>query len=505
MPKATLPFGELRPDLALLDNQFANVADNVFPFSNTYKPIPSLLPLSLSQLPTPCMGLFGARKKDGTWQIYAGTATDLWMWSYAGWTKLTNTNTTQLPSGQYSLAAQERWVFCQFGTTVIAAQLNNKPQAVDTEATAGTVFADLGGNPPIAHGCKTIGDFVFLYGLVNDPVAGQTGRQCVQWSGINDPTQWQAGTNLSDIQFFPDGGPVVGVAGSEVVGYIVQDRTIRSMQFLPGDVNLIFNFARIVKERGSVSEVGYETNADVLYFLADDGFYALAGTNLMPIGFEKINDFFLANSDQGRVNIVSCFITAKPYVIWAFFSNTSSAFYDRVMIYNWANQRWSTGSIGVQFWATLSSTPLDLDTDDPADPNDPDLDSTSPDLDSFKYLGERSIICGVNTLGQLCVLNGPSLRATLETAEAHLVPGMRAFVNEVYPLVDGANAVVITATRERLGDQAQSTQPIPIEITGSASVLTSSRLHRFRVVVQAGENWTNAQGVLAEAQPDGYA
>jgi len=523
MPKATLPFGELRPDLALLDNQYANVADNVFPFSNTYKPVPCLLPFSTAMLPAPCMGLGYARKKDGTWQIYAGTATKLYQWSYAGWGDITNTNVAQLPSGSYAVPFGEKWIFQQFGTKVVATQIGNKSQWVDTET--GGVFADLPGNPPIAHGCKVIGDFLFLYGLASDPVAGQTGRQCAMWCGINDITQWTIGTQLCDVQFFPDQGPVQGVAGSEVAGYIVQDRGIRSLQFLPGDINLIFNFARVVKERGSISEFGYETNADVLYFLAEDGYYALAGTQLIPIGFEKINDTFLANSDIGSRNIVQCFVAAKPYVIWPFCSTSNFGnipLYDRAMLYNWANQRWATatvadvdGLVGAQAYAVLSTAPLDLDTDDASDPNDPDLDSNSDSLDSFKYLGGRPLVCAVNSRGQLCALNGPNLQATLETAEAHLVPGQRAFVSEVYPLVDGADTIVDVATRERLGDTPvwqggapASEMPLgglPIEVTGSASILTSSRLHRFRVTVPFAEKWQNAQGVLAEAQPDGYA
>src|SRR5215475_8490888 len=164
MPKATLPFGELRPDLALLDNQYANVADNVFPFSNTYKPIPCLLPFSTAMLPSPCMGMFAARKKDGTWIILAGTATRLYSWSYAGWGDITN-NTT-LPGGNYAVPFGEKWSFGQFGTSVVAVQIGNKPQAWDTEV--GTRFIDLSGNPPIAHGCKVIGDFLFLYGLASD-------------------------------------------------------------------------------------------------------------------------------------------------------------------------------------------------------------------------------------------------------------------------------------------------------------------------------------------------
>src|SRR5262245_57345297 len=196
MPKAMIPFGELRPDLSLIDNQFANIADNVLPYSNTYKPLPCLLPFSTAMLPLPCQGLFGWRKKDGSWVIYAGTAERLYQWSYAGWIDLTNNNVGELPSGKYGVPFGERWAFDQFGTNIVAFQIGNKGQSIDTEAAPGTTFRNLAGNPPIAHGCKVIGDFLFLYGLATDPVAGQTGRQCGMWCGINDITQWTIGTNL---------------------------------------------------------------------------------------------------------------------------------------------------------------------------------------------------------------------------------------------------------------------------------------------------------------------
>ena len=41
-----------------------------------------------------------------------------------------------------------------------------------------------------------------------------------------------------------------------------------------------------------------------------------------------------------------------------------------------------------------------------------------------------------------------------------------------------------------------------IEITGSAALYSSSRLHRFRRIFR-GTVWTHAQGVLVEAQQDG--
>jgi hypothetical protein len=100
------------------------------------------------------------------------------------------------------------------------------------------------------------------------------------------------------------------------------------------------------------------------------------------------------------------------------------------------------------------------------------------------------------------------MAATLETGEVHLVPGRRAFVNEVYPVDDAASDApgeIVTGTRERLqGGAPFWTVPVPIEQTvGSAFVMTSARLHRFRRLIPYASTWTHAQGVAVSMQPDG--
>ena len=55
MPAQKMPvqFGEWRPDIALLDSQFAADVENVFAGVNSYLPFPSLLPISDFALPAP--------------------------------------------------------------------------------------------------------------------------------------------------------------------------------------------------------------------------------------------------------------------------------------------------------------------------------------------------------------------------------------------------------------------------------------------------------------------
>ena len=57
--------------------------------------------------------------------------------------------------------------------------------------------------------------------------------------------------------------------------------------------------------------------------------------------------------------------------------------------------------------------------------------------------------------------------------------------------------------RERLQDAIVWEPPVTIEITGSAALFSSSRLHRFRRYIPAAAVWTHAQGVRIEAQQDG--
>ena len=88
------------------------------------------------------------------------------------------------------------------------------------------------------------------------------------------------------------------------------------------------------------------------------------------------------------------------------------------------------------------------------------------------------------------------------------MPGQRAFVNQVYPLDDAAAHApgsIADGTREVLqGGPPEWSPPIEIEqAVGSAFVMTSARLHRFRRFIPYASVWTHAQGVIVDAQPDG--
>ncbi len=323
----------------------------------------------------------------------------------------------------------------------------------------------------------------------------------IRWSAVDDPTGWTVGTNLCDEQEFPDNGPVLGVSGGEI-GYVVQDRGIRTMQFLPGDTNFIFTFSRVLKERGCISPYGFTTVGNTLYFAAEDGFYALLGQQVFTIGQDKVNEWFVANSDPGGRAVLQCVSAFRPYVFWAYYSTSNMSAYDKIILFDWSQQKWARGSIAAEVWGVIATTGLDLDTTG-SEPGDSLADSTAQSLDSAAYIGGRPLVGAVNASGYLSALNGPNLQSTLETAEVHPAPGYRAFVTSAYPRGDAADGTITVSTRERLQDSPAWGSPIALEITGSAAIFRTGRLHRFRYITPAGGVWTHAQGIDIEAQPDG--
>lgn len=485
MGKTIIPFGEWAPDVCQLDSQLTAIAENVYPGPNSYTPIPALGAISTAALLDPCLGLAFARTVSGAWVIFAGTANNLYKYASGSWTDV-----TRIVGGDYGVATGHAWSFTQWGTYLIAVNINDNPQVINIDS--GTEFEDLAGSPPKAKHVTVVGPHVVLSGLASN-------ERMLQWSGVEDHESWTVGTGLSDEQEFPEGGPIIGVAGGEN-GYVVQDRAIRMMQHLPGDIDTIFTFTRIEDKKGCISQQGFVTVNQTVFFVGEDGFFSIGSGGLSPIGANRINEWFRDNCDLARRSYIRAFAVAdKPRVAWFFHSNPTSTNYDRIIFYDWSLNRWSYAIVSAQYYATLASVGMTLEDLNAFGT----LDSLEVSLDSAVWAGGRPFIGAINADGELAALNGAPLAATFDTVERHLSPGSRSFVSEVYPLIDADGLTVAPGTRERLQNSVAWGSAASLEITGSCSMLSSGRLHRFRIAIPAGTVWANAQGVVAEVQPDG--
>ena len=149
------------------------------------------------------------------------------------------------------------------------------------------------------------------------------------------------------------------------------------MQFLPGDTTTIFSFSRVEREKGCMAKYGFVYTRGILFFVAEDGFYAL-GAPQPPIGNHIVDEWFRNNSDPARRDQTYCFPDPRnPHIMWAFYSSNTSDFYDRVLIFDWMLNRLTYSTQAAQMWGTLASPSVDLDTDIAGDALDPLLDSTA--------------------------------------------------------------------------------------------------------------------------------
>lgn len=525
-------FGDWEPDVAGLNTHDQNggalleIAKNVYPSSHGWAPFPSLsayqvgtstglssgfatgLLLAVTQggaaistgLPARCVGLFAARSSVGGWVIFAGTTTHLYKFNSgtSSWD-----NYTRVSGGNYNVPSGDYWSATAFGTKVIFCNFNDNPQVIDID-TGATAFADLAGSPPKARYVTVVGDFVILACLNTNP------RMFVN-SALNDTTGWSIGINLCDEQELPDGDRIVGLSGGEF-GYILQERAIRRLIFQPG-YDQAFRVERDERERGGAGNYSLVGVRDTIFFYSSDGFYSFGPAGLRPIGHLRVNDWFKANSDSSRqASILGFADQTGPRVFWAFYSGSTSTYFDRLLIYDWDRDRFAYADVSAQFWARATTAAQTLEGLDVYGSIDyPDAGSgpgVGISLDSDVWAGGIPAVGGITTGGLLAFLQGSPLDAILTTSPLQLQPGARVSIDNLFPagVFNDASVSIRVGRREHTQNPVNYTAPLtPSTQSGIARTKASGRIHNLELTLTqpSGVTWEHAIGIDVDARPDG--
>lgn len=350
-----LSFSEYRPDVSDYEGQTSKDITNVLPRGDGYGPFPSMSAFS-SALPAACRGIFFARNTDGSILVFAGTSTKLYKLdnSTLSWVDVSLGGSTYTP-----LAANANWQFAQFNNFVFATQVNAVLQVIDI--TSPTAFANASGSPPQAAYVAVVNRFLVLSGLASPNVYR------IQWSGLNDTTNWTSGVNSSDFQDLADGGIVRGVAGGEY-GIIFQDSSIRSMNFAPGSPT-IFTIERISYDDGLYAPYSLCRSGDRIFFISPQGFKAITpGGAPTPIGKERVDRSYFSDVDSSNLQLTIG--SNDPNGTRVFFAYKSLAggtgLFDRILCYDWMLDRWSIIRQTGEYLASLARPGLTLEQVDAA-------------------------------------------------------------------------------------------------------------------------------------------
>lgn len=195
------------------------------------------------------------RCRDAAWRIFAATRDRLFKLdtSDLSWVDVS------AGGGAYNgPGADENWSFASFGGHIYATNANDPLQRFAIET--GVAFEACPGSPPQAKYVGVVESYLVLGCLTSDTAA-------IAWCDTFDPTTWSTGN--SDIQSFPDGGPVMGICGA--AKRVIQQRAERLMVHQPGTA-FVFFFEKVANARGTVAPQSIIEVGDSYAYLPDDGF-----------------------------------------------------------------------------------------------------------------------------------------------------------------------------------------------------------------------------------------
>jgi hypothetical protein len=185
--------------------------------------------------------------------------------------------------------------------------------------------------------------------------------------------------------------------------------------------------------------------------------------------------------------------------LWLYPSASNSAnttgICDKILIYNYATQKWSTAdanasTIFTQFVGAYTVELMDLLSEN--------LENINIALDTDFWSGGQLLLGAIDNNYKAAIFSGTQNQGTIETRELELFPGHRSSITNVRPIVD-ATATVTIKSKERLSDNATVSTSSSMVASGDNPVRQSGRYFKIKVVTPSGVNWTHAQGVDLKA------
>lgn len=466
-------FGELGSDKGDLLNGGLEDAVNVIPRQIDYAPFrnPQAIAGSLSAT---CVGATATRDITGVAYTFAATPTKLYRRSSTVWNDVSRTSTS------YTNSDDVRWRFETFGNELLAVNGVDAMQVYTLGTSALFANQSASASAPVASCIAVVRDFVMVGGV-------STGKNRVQWCQINNARRWNLSVqHQADFQDLPGGGAIiVNITGGDFATILTEDGLWRATYV---GSPLIFRFDLVapgVRCDAAGSVARYQ---NLTYFYSPQGFQAFDGQNAIPIGNEKIDEFFAADYRSAYKYKVSSVIDPinKLYIISYPSVNNAVGTCDRMLIYNWAVGRWARVVQSVEMLFNSISLGYTLEELDAVSSS---IDLLSVTLDSAVWIGGAPMGGAFTVNHCLSSFTGDFKTATFITGESQLIPNARAFVRAIRPLIQGDSATSITAQigkRDTLTESVSYTSASVINTSGICPVRANARYHRVRIDVERG-------------------
>lgn len=475
-----IQFGPLAPDAGEMEPGICLVADGVLPQRVGYGPAAGLnVAVGAGALASDPRGVVSVVKNDGTWQVYAFTATEAYsMGSDYTWTALTAT---------LNVTAGDDVSAIHFGSYLLMTNTTDGLESYNVETPAGFSQIDAAGDPRFIFVCANM---VFALDCLDS--AGNRDNRLIRNSDFNSFTNWTTGA--ADYQPLEDGGPLLfGADLKDGAALILQERAVRLIQFGNAGGGALYSLRKVADGLGSVGARSCVSYDGAVYWLATDGFrqFTFSG-GIKTIGAGKIDEWFFNNVDQGALELVQGQVDPFSKMIWWRFKAqgaSSDVIFDRMIGYSWQWDRWVTNSVQTTYLANLATPGVTLDSMDSYGV----LDDIDIPLDSRAFQGGQPLFGALDSTKKFGTFSAGNQAAVLTSSTTN--SPISTLIGWATPVDDASAGTLELGVKDEPADSITWKTGVAKVSSGRVPLRGRGKNIAFRRQITASATWTYARGV----------
>jgi hypothetical protein len=230
------------------------------------------------------------------------------------------------------------------------------------------------------------------------------------------------------------------------------------------------------------------------FFLSDDGFYACDGQQIIPIGTEKVDRWFLDDvSESDYVSMSAAVDPIRKLILWNYKSKDGSR---KLIIHNFSTKKWTYADAGTDFISDASTPPTTLENLDTLSSS---IDALTSPLDSVLFIGGKYFLGGTLAT-KVITYTGTPMTARIQTGD--IEAGGQSVITLARPQVDQGSATVAVASRRLLSENVTFGTAVAASSDNQVPLRGSGKYHRIEVN-PTGDRWRSAVAVDIDITPAG--
>lgn len=303
----------------------------VVPTLRGFKSAPSAASAGIDVLPAACLGSAALQKLDNSTRVFAGTVTSLYEISGTSWVERSET------TAGYSLGADTRWRYSQFGDVSLAAAKSEKLQF----SSSGN-FATVAGNAPKASIVETVNNFVVLFDTDETAYGNSPDRWFCCAEG--DYTDWTPAiaTQCATARLTSAPGKIRAGRkfGDRIIAYKERSMYVGTYVGQP----TVFDFVEVPGRVGAFTQevvVDVGTADDPRHiFMGYEDFYSFDGARPVPIGTNRVKETVYGALNRDYAESCIALHDRTNALIYFFYPTAASTSPDKCVVYNYRTDKW---------------------------------------------------------------------------------------------------------------------------------------------------------------------